>query len=44
MPFYYGYDEQLDKTIEFLKSGMYLNVDFFGIESCQRMRYCAARL
>ena len=31
VPFYYGYDEQLRKTEEFLKSGMYLNVDFFGI-------------
>ncbi len=32
VPFYYGFDEQLDKTIEFLKSGMYLNVDLFGIQ------------
>ena len=31
VPFYYGFDEQLAKTQEFLKSGMYLNVDFFGI-------------
>ncbi len=31
VPFYYGYDEQLSKTIEFLKSGMYLNVDLFGL-------------
>ena len=31
VPFYYGYKEQLDKTIEFLKSGNYLNVDIFGI-------------
>ena len=30
-PFYYGFDEQLAKTTEFLKSGMYLNVDFFAI-------------
>jgi Flp pilus assembly protein TadD len=30
-PFYYGYDEQLEKTVEFLKSGNYLNVDLFGI-------------
>jgi len=30
-PFYYGFDEQLKKTIAFLKSGNYLNVDLFGI-------------
>ncbi|HTU45011.1 MAG TPA: tetratricopeptide repeat protein [Bryobacteraceae bacterium] len=33
VPFYYGYDDQLQKTIEFLKSGMYLNLDFFGIKN-----------
>lgn len=33
VPFYYGYDEQLKKTIEFLQSGMYLNVDLFGIKN-----------
>ena len=32
VPFYYGFDEQLEKTIEFLKSGMYLNVDLFAIK------------
>lgn len=32
VPFYYGFDEQLQKTIEFLKSGMYLNVDLFAIK------------
>jgi Tfp pilus assembly protein PilF len=32
VPFYYGFDDQLQKTIEFLKSGMYLNLDFFGLE------------
>jgi tetratricopeptide (TPR) repeat protein len=31
VPFYYGFDEQLQKTIEFLKSGNYLNVDIFAI-------------
>jgi tetratricopeptide (TPR) repeat protein/nitrate/TMAO reductase-like tetraheme cytochrome c subunit len=31
VPFYYGFDEQLAKTIEFLKSGNYLNVDIFGL-------------
>lgn len=32
VPFYYGFDEQLKKTIEFLKSGDYLNVDLFAIK------------
>jgi tetratricopeptide (TPR) repeat protein len=32
VPFYYGFDEQLKKTIEFLRSGNYLNVDIFGIQ------------
>ncbi len=31
VPFYYGYDQQLEKTKEFLQSGMFLNVDLFGI-------------
>ena len=31
VPFYYGFDEQLSKTIAFLKSGNYLNVDLFAI-------------
>jgi Flp pilus assembly protein TadD len=33
VPFFYGYQEQLDKTIDFLKSGNYLNVDIFGIKT-----------
>jgi Tfp pilus assembly protein PilF len=32
VPFYYGFDEQLVKTIAFLKSGDYLNVDIFGLK------------
>jgi tetratricopeptide (TPR) repeat protein len=32
VPFYYGFDEQLNKTIAFLKSGRYLNVDIFGLK------------
>ena len=32
VPFYYGFDEQLNKTIEFLKSGNYLNIDLFAIK------------
>ena len=31
VPFYYGFDEQLDKTIAFLRSGNFLNVDIFGL-------------
>jgi hypothetical protein len=32
VPFYYGFDEQLKKTIEFLRTGNYLNVDIFAIK------------
>ena len=32
VPFYYGFDEQLAKTIEFLRSGNYLNVDIFALK------------
>ncbi len=32
VPFYYGFDEQLKKTIGFLRSGNYLNVDIFGLK------------
>lgn len=32
VPFYYCFDEQLDKTIEFLRRGTYLNVDIFGLK------------
>lgn len=31
VPFYYGFNEQLSKTIEFLKSGRFLNVDLFAL-------------
>jgi len=33
VPFYYGFDEQLKRTTEFLQSGNYLNVDIFGIKA-----------
>jgi Flp pilus assembly protein TadD len=33
VPFYYKFDEQLDQTIAFLKSGDYLNVDLFALKS-----------
>jgi tetratricopeptide (TPR) repeat protein len=32
VPFYYGFDEQLQKTIEFLKAGNFINVDLFAIK------------
>jgi len=32
VPFYYGFDQQLNKTIAFLRSGNYLNVDIFGLK------------
>jgi len=32
VPFYYGFDEQLSKTIEFLQSGKFLNVDIFALK------------
>ena len=32
VPFYYGFEEQLRKTVDFLKAGGYLNVDLFGIQ------------
>jgi hypothetical protein len=31
VPFYYGFDEQLQKTIDFLKAGNFLNVDIMGL-------------
>ncbi|WP_263350472.1 tetratricopeptide repeat protein [Acidicapsa acidisoli] len=33
VPFYYGFDEQLQKTVDFLESGNYLNVDIFALKS-----------
>jgi Tfp pilus assembly protein PilF len=32
VPFYYGFDEQLQKTIQFLKAGNFLNVDIFALK------------
>jgi tetratricopeptide (TPR) repeat protein len=32
VPFYYGFDEQLQKTIDFLKAGNFLNVDLFAVK------------
>ena len=33
VPFYYGFDDQLAKTIDFLKTGNYLNLDIFALRS-----------
>jgi tetratricopeptide (TPR) repeat protein len=41
VPFYYGFDEQLKKTIEFLSSGNYLNVDIFGIKKADSEKLIA---
>lgn len=32
VPFYYGFDDQMNKTVEFLKSGNFLNVDIFALK------------
>ena len=32
VPFYYGFDEQMEKTIGFLKRGTFLNVDIFALK------------
>src|SRR5580658_1875515 len=32
VPFYYGFDAQLQKTIDFLRAGNFLNVDIFAIK------------
>lgn len=32
VPFYYGFKNQLDKTIAFLQSGKYLHIDLFGLK------------
>ncbi len=32
VPFYYRFDQQLNKTVAFLRSGDYLNVDIFGLK------------
>ena len=32
VPFYYGFDDQMAKTVQFLKAGNYLNVDIFALK------------
>lgn len=41
VPFYYGYDEQLEKTIQFLRSGNYLNIDIFGLKETNSGKFIA---
>lgn len=41
VPYYYGFDDQLKKTIEFLRSGNYLNVDIFGLRVSGQDRWIA---
>ncbi|WP_433969074.1 multiheme c-type cytochrome [Tunturiibacter gelidiferens] len=41
VPFYYGFDEQLEKTVEFLKTGNYLNVDLFAIRKANEDKLIA---
>jgi Flp pilus assembly protein TadD len=33
VPFYYGFDEQMKKTTEFLQAGNFLNVDLFALKT-----------
>jgi Flp pilus assembly protein TadD len=41
VPFYYGFDEQLEKTIAFLKSGNFLNVDIVALKKASEERIIA---
>ncbi len=41
VPFYYGFDEQLQKTIDFLKAGTFLNVDIFALKRARDDRMIA---
>jgi Tfp pilus assembly protein PilF len=41
VPFYYGYDQQLEKTIAFLRSGNYLNVDIVGLKKAGDEKFIA---
>jgi hypothetical protein len=44
VPFYYGFDEQMQKTLEFLRAGDYLNVDIFGLKKLGPAETLAAPL
>jgi cytochrome c-type biogenesis protein CcmH/NrfG len=41
VPFYYGFDEQLEKTIAFLKSGTFLNVDIVALKKASEEKLIA---
>jgi len=41
VPFYYGFDAQLTKTIEFLRAGNYLNVDIFALKKANEDKLIA---
>jgi cytochrome c-type biogenesis protein CcmH/NrfG len=41
VPFYYGFDEQLEKTIAFLKSGNFLNVDIVALKKASEEKMIA---
>ena len=41
VPFYYGYDRQLEKTIEFLRSGNFLNVDIIALRNIENGKLIA---
>jgi cytochrome c-type biogenesis protein CcmH/NrfG len=41
VPYYYGFDEQLAKTIEFLKTGNYINIDLFAIRKANEDKLIA---
>ena len=41
VPYYYGFDEQLSKVIDFLRSGNYLNVDIFAIKKANEDKLIA---
>ena len=41
VPFYYGFDEQLEKTIAFLKSGAFLNVDIVALKKANEEKMIA---
>jgi len=41
VPFHYGFDEQLEKTIAFLKSGNFLNVDIVALKKANEEKIIA---
>jgi Tfp pilus assembly protein PilF len=41
VPFYYGFDEQLEKTVAFLRAGNFLNVDIVGLKKAGDEKFIA---